>query len=330
MVRLAYLITAYDQPDHLARLVTALQGPQARFYVHVDAHVELDPFRTSLAGHPNVWLCEPRVAVNWMGFSQVESILRLMDRAVTDGFDYCVLLSGSDYPIKSNRYINDFFSNAADEFITFWRLRDRPSWQCKIETCYPIDRIPIHGWAKANEASPYWQRLFWGRYYKYRHLLPRRRFPFPMEPYGGSDWWSLSEGCARYILDFIAENPAYTRFYRHTHCPSEMYFHTIVLNSPWANRVHKRHAYEAWSARTSTEAKRAETAMLPEWEFNLRYIDWSPEREYPAVLDARDWPAIQRSPALFARKFSPGTSESLLGKIDAQLLADVTTAGALS
>jgi len=318
-VRLAYLITTYDQPAHLERLVSALDAEGCDFYIHVDKHVEIEPFEKPLRGRPNVHFVSRRVRVQWMGFSQVQSILELMTAAAHRGFVYCTLLSGSDYPIKSNRRIRNFFEHAAEEFITFWRLEDRPSWRHKIEYFYPIDWIPIRGYSKDDEPV-YARRLFWGRFHKYRHLMPTRKFPFEMVPYGGSDWWSLSEPCVRHILEFTGRNAAFSRFYRFTHCPSEMFFHTIIMNSPFATRARMSSQYVAWSAATSSEKKREEASMLAEELFNMRYIDWSGQhtgqREAPAILDERDWPRLQESPALFGRKFEPLRSAVLLDRID--------------
>jgi hypothetical protein len=319
-MRIAYLITAYDQPGHLARLVRALQHPGASFHVHVDGHVDIAPFAEALRGLEGVRFASQRVKVHWMGFSQVRSILGLMRDACASDPDFCVLLSGSDYPIRSNEAIFDFFSRAREEFIVFWRLEDRPGWLHKIRYLYPIDAIPIHGWSKGTDPR-WWRRLFWGRFHRYRHLLPRRRFPPGLTPYGGSDWWSLSGGCVRHVLEFVDANPWYSRFYRYTHCPSEMFFQTIILNSPWAARVRNRDAYEDWSARTAPAAKLAEDCMLPESDFNLRHIDWTAVREAPAILDDRDWEALRASPCLFARKFEPRRSARLLDRIDRELLS---------
>lgn len=323
-MRLAYLITAFDQPEHLHRLVSALAGEECEFYVHIDASVDDRPFALGgLGKKSNVHFVQGRVKVRWMGFSQVESILLLLMLATQKGFDYCVLLSGSDYPIKSNEYIQSFYGRANQEFITFWRLSDRPGWQHKIEYYYPIDQIPILGWSKNTEHS-YLRRLFWGRFHQYRHRMPQRRFPFDMVPYGGSDWWSLSQGCVRHILDFVKANPAYSRFYRYSHCPSEMFFHTIIMNSPWAERVCNFAEYNQWSASTSEEDKRSDLCMLPEDAFNMRYIDWggvrTGSRETPAILDDRDWPRLQASPNLFARKFQTGRSDGVLDRIDREIL----------
>lgn len=322
-MRIAYLITAYHQPSHLKRLVDSLDAVDARFHIHIDAQVDASPFHASLAGRANVRFVEPRIAVQWMGFSQVESILLLLRDAALRGFDYCVLLSGSDYPIKTRAAERAAYAGGREELIAFWKLADRPSWLHKIQYLYPIDRIPIRGWAKGTEPS--WaRRWFWGRYHAWRHRLPRRAFPFDMTPYGGSDWWTLSEGCVRHVLRFVDEHPAYSRFYRYSHCPSEMFFHTIILNSEWRTRVRGWQAYEAWSAGTSAERKRAEDAMLAEVDFHLRYMDWSAERtgarELPAVLDGRDFDRLAASRALFARKFEQGISDAVLDRIDRELL----------
>jgi hypothetical protein len=327
-MKLACLITAYDQPDHLRRLVAALHDGNVHFHVHVDANVEIEPFERALAGLENVHFTQRRFAVQWMGFSQVRSILQLLTEASTVGFDYCVLLSGSDYPIKSNDYIRSFYERATQEFITFWRLEDRPSWIHKVQYFYPIDLVPIRGYSKGTERS-YLRRLFWGRFHKFRRFMPRRKLPFGMTPYGGSDWWSLSGDCVSYVLRFVADHPAYSRFYRFTHCPSEMFFHTIIMNSPWAQRARMYAEYETWSARTPPAQKLREQSMLPEEQFNLRYIDWSGERsgarEAPAVLDERDWTPLLQSPALFARKFDSVRSAALLDRLDQARLGGALT-----
>ena len=322
-MRIAYLITAYDQPDQLHRMVKALDCEEASFYIHIDKKITLPTFSPEILEKQNVQFLRKRVDVQWMGFSQVESILMLMREASRQRFDYCVLLSGSDYPIKSNTLIKKFFEAANKEFIVFWRLEDRPSWKHKMEYFYPIDLIPIYGHSKGVERS-YWRRLFWGRFFKYQWLMPKRSYMAGMIPHGGSDWWSLSYGCVAYVLRFVQENPRFVRFYRYTHCPSEMFFQTIILNSEWARRVQNFDAYIKWSSLTSSEDKLKENSMLAEDTFNFRYYDWSGQktgkRETPAILDERDWHKISNSSNLFARKFHPVRSAKLLDNIDKKLL----------
>jgi len=308
----AYLITAYHQAAYLENLIDSLDHADCNFYVHIDAKSNIQLFRKNLNKKTNVKLVKSR-KINWMGFSQVQSILSLMRAAVEDGFDYASLISGSDYPIKSNKTILDFFAQANEEYLVFWKLKDRPSWMHKVQHYYPMDLVPIKGYETAG-----FRRYFWGYFYKLASRLPKRKPP-KFELYGGSDWWSLSYKCIRYILDYVDANPAYVRFYRYTHCPSEMFFHSIVLNSKFASKVKNFNLYQEWSKKNRLQ----ETSMIPEHTFNLRYIDWSGgengDREGPAVLDERDWVALTQSDDLFARKFEEAISDKLIEQIESQL-----------
>ena len=314
---------AHNQPEHLLRIVNALDCKGAVFYIHIDKKTDASPFQALLGSRDNVHFLPNRVEANWMGFSLVEVSLRLLALAVHRGFDYCVQLSGADYPIKSNDHLFSFFGKTDKEFLAFWRLEDRPSWQHKVQYYYFIDAIPIRDWSN-NRETVYWRRLFWGRFFKYQKHLPKRTFLKNMVPYGGSDWWSLSYDGAAHVLKFVEENPGYKRFYKYTHAPCEMFFQTIVLNSDFAGRVENYDNYQKWSAERSREKVLSEAEMLPEETFNYRYIDWSGEttgvRETPAILDERDWEKIQSSNCHFARKFDPQRSANLLDLIDREIL----------
>ena len=147
-----------------------------------------------------------------------------------------------------------------------------------------------------------------------------------MVPYGGSHWWSLSHDAVSYVLRYVRERPGFARFYRNTHCPSEMFFQTILLNSDLASRVKNYERYNQWSATTTREDKSREDLMIPEDSFNLRYMDWSIERTgglgRPAVLTEVDFERLKESEGFFARKFDEQKSAALLTMIDELLRRD--------
>ena len=172
------------------------------------------------------------VRVQWGAFSLVEATLRLMERAHKDRSDRYTLLSGSDYPIKSNDHIFEFLGRSALEYITFWRLEDRPSWLHKVRYYYPIELIPLQ-----NYRETIVRRAFWGAFLKARRFMPKRRFPSGMTPFGGSQWWTLTHACVGYVLAYVEEHEPFVRFYRTTHAPDEGFFQTIILNSEFATRV---------------------------------------------------------------------------------------------
>lgn len=68
--------------------------------------------------------------------------------------------------------------------------------------------------------------------------LPDKLFPscFP-RLYGGSNAMSITGECARYIVGHRREHSPFFERLRHTLAPEEVYFHTVIMNSPFAAKV---------------------------------------------------------------------------------------------
>jgi hypothetical protein len=175
-------------------------------------------------------------------------------------------------------------------------------------------------------------------YYLYRKFhriahkfIPERRFPEAMVSYGGSGWWMLTDEAVKYILKYADERTDVVSFFRYTEAPDEMFFHTILLNSPLAKNVNGYSSYDVlmqkWKKildgcpdKISRYEKGNEIRKDHE-SFNLRYIDWDPRRERPAILDESDYKSLSKSECFFARKMHPERSKKLLDMIDHKLLA---------
>ena len=117
MRRIAYILSAYTDAPHLARLVAALDDGGADFYIHVDRKVDSRPFHRLLDGKatfvPSHW-------ISWGGWQQVEYQKELLAAVLHSGRDYMrvVCLSGQDYPLWSNMRIRRYFDEHPDaEFI---------------------------------------------------------------------------------------------------------------------------------------------------------------------------------------------------------------------
>jgi hypothetical protein len=113
-VNLAYIVSAYKLPDQLVRLVSTLDTGDSHFLVHVDKKTDDEVFRrmtAPLRDHSNVHFLE-RHRCFYGGFGHVKATLKGIDEIVRQRlpFDYVILLTGQDYPIKSNRQIEEFFS----------------------------------------------------------------------------------------------------------------------------------------------------------------------------------------------------------------------------
>jgi hypothetical protein len=94
-----------------------------------------------------------------------------------------------------------------------------------------------------------------------------------------------------------------------------MFFHTIIMNSPFGAHTNTTVADVRWpSGHRVREAGDI-----------IKYIDWSMNRERPAILDERDFEILKQSPRLFARKFHSLRSMRLMDRIDRELLNSVNT-----
>jgi len=71
-----------------------------------------------------------------------------------------------------------------------------------------------------------------------RALLPARRPPDGVVPHYGSQFWALNRSCARHVLQAYRTNTALVSFFRRTLAPDEMFVHTVVANSTFAESKH--------------------------------------------------------------------------------------------
>ncbi len=315
-MKLVYLISAYRQPQQVARLIDRLRQSNARFVLHIDAKVAVKPFTDALSAdlHTDVTFVENRVRVYWKGFSQVTMMQRLMQTALDQPFDYAIYLSEADYPLRNNAELNTFFAQHPPDLLSYWRLSDRPTWQHKLRYAYFYDQPWLN--PRINRFTRFSFRVY-NRTLK--RVLPRQRFPSTLDPFGGSEYFCLTHRSVQYAIDFIEQQPDLMRWYRFSDSPIEHVFHTILLNAPFRHEIIHWAEYEQWSANLTNKQRAQSAEPMPEIAFHKRYMDWSPDRELPAFLDRRDAHALLNADALFARKFHHRRSARLLDILDERL-----------
>jgi len=288
-VAVAFLVLAHDQPAHLARLVGALAGDGVRFFVHVDGKIDVEPFRARLGGRADVVFVADRVAVHWGGFSLVRATLALLDAAAGSFARYC-LLSGADYPIKPRAEVLAALDDERGEWLHVGRTLGPGEPQRVYVERWHWNDAPLLNPREvpAGAVARRARRLLRPLVARLVAALPPRRFPGGLVPHKGSQWWALSRGSVAWMRAWLRAHPEYVRFHEHVHCADEIFFHSLVMASPFAGEVGARRSH---------------------------YVDWVDDR--PRVLDERDWPALAASPALFARKFDETRSRALLARLDA-------------
>ncbi|WP_332854341.1 beta-1,6-N-acetylglucosaminyltransferase [Duganella sp. S19_KUP01_CR8] len=313
-MKIAYLILAHDQPAQFGRLLAALDAPGVSCFVHIDGKSDEQPFRAAAGALAPRFVGE-RVRVNWGGYSQVEAMLRLLRLAHAHGpHDYYLFLSGRDYPLRDNQQIHGYLSqHQGQSFMNFYPLVDGTDFVAKVRNyCYYDLYAHLPG---------RWLRRVANRLVRtVSAWLPERRFIDGMTPYRGSTSWCLTQPVVDYLIGYI-DSPAsapYVAFFRSVNCADEIFFQTLVLNSPLRHTLRN---YEA------DVLRRRPGEMVNENKVSLHYIDWTPGRGDPAILDERDWPALQQTDKLFARKFDAAVSAALLARIDSARQAPASQQG---
>jgi hypothetical protein len=221
-LRIAYIISAYQRLNQVSRLVRRLHTDAASFFIHVDKKTDdrdCAALTASLQDLPAVHFLERHVC-HWGGFGHVRATLKGIDELARSGtvFDYVILLTGQDYPIKSNDYIESFFTSASGKSFMSFSALPSESWSPRGG----LDRID------------YRHLRIYGR-----HLRSpfRRPFPVGLRPYGGGAYWCLSRACIDHVARFVAERPDVVEFFQWVDIPDEVFFQTIVLNSELRDTV---------------------------------------------------------------------------------------------
>jgi len=86
--------------------LNAFSCKDSAFFIHVDLKSSLDNF-AAIDG-PNIFFLKQRIPVYWAEFSGNRAMMFLIREALAarEKYDYLVLLSGSEYPLRSKNTFN--------------------------------------------------------------------------------------------------------------------------------------------------------------------------------------------------------------------------------
>lgn len=241
-MKIAYLILAHNNPGHLARLTRALTAANATIFIHIDKKADIRPFLKIAA--ENIHFTPKRVSVHWGDFSTTEAILLLINAAMAmpERYDYLVLTSGSDYPIRTPGQMQSYFlRNPGSEFINMVMM---PSKAASKSLSWLTDYRPRPG-VKGKLIAQVRRVLVKSGIIS--RLRDYKAYFGGLTPYAGSTWWALTHDACAYIQNFVARHRRIMRFYANTTLSDEMVFQTILGNSRFKENVRRNLTYTDWS-----------------------------------------------------------------------------------
>ncbi len=274
----AYLIIAHNQFRLLKELLLLLRDENNDIFIHLDKKANYSEFLDviDLKQIPNASVIQ-ELSVTWGGHSQIECELTLLKAALAqnDNYDYLHIISGVDLPIKSNKYIYEFFEkNKGKEFLDFDDVQDKQSILARCNEYHFFQNINGRKkegvFVKAENGLLKIQRKI--------HISRTKNISKYLGK--GPNWVSITSDFAKYIVNNERQIKKYFWFSR---CADEVFMHTLFNMSPYKDNL-----------------------FVPSPKDNIRYsnmvyTDW--ERGKPYTMHDEDLEQLVSSPYLFARKF---------------------------
>ena len=275
----AYLIMAHNNFQQLQMLISLLDDPRNDIYLHIDKKASSFTPDAICVQHATLVLIN-RISVNWGGHSQITCELNLLKAAIPKHYQYYHLISGVDLPLKTQDELHAFFdSGYPNNYIGFDEVANQAgSFLPRINQYHIfqdiIGRNPGLFIAVLERLERYSLHL-------QRKLgICRKQY---IQPYKGTQWFSITDALAQYILDH--ESLIKKQFY-HSICADEIFLHSISMASPYRDYIVKN---------------------------SLRAIDWN--RGNPYTYRQEDVEELLQSSNLFARKFDSRVDSTAIDKI---------------
>lgn len=269
-MKIGYIVLCHKEPNLVASIVNKVtRGTENIAVIHVDGKFDDTPFKEKLKDNSQALFVSHRVKNYWGGFSSIEATMIALEIAYVEECERYVLLQGADYPLHSNRYINDFFEKHKEvEFLKAYnvtssarKINYMKSWGYYIFD--GVDRskkslltFVARGFMAINRLGIKYRR---GYYYDKKK---QKRYDI----YWGWAHFALTRQCVEYILSEYRNNEGLNKYFRHTFPVDETYLQTIVYNSSFAERTADGGAVDEQSHSTNV-------SML-----NLTYF------EYPGLV----------------------------------------------
>ena len=278
----AFLVIAHNNPEILRYQLELLDSVDTAFYIHIDKHADMDKKKLRNAVKRSYIEFIPSKKIRWGQYSQIDCELRLLQAAIRrGGYDYYHLISGVDMPLHTVDEMDSMLSVAPNrEYIHF----DSQQTDDSVK-----DRVRFYHLFPGRKN---WQKRIDGAFVELQRFLHIGRWKHvDLVIQKGANWFSITDSLAKSI---IADWQKIHKYFAWSYCGDEVFLQTYVYNSAYREHL-------------------ASQCFDNDYMMCLRKIDW--ERGNPYVFRIEDYPELNSSKCLFARKFDWGVDSEIIQKL---------------
>jgi hypothetical protein len=210
--KIAYFILVHRLPQQFKRMFKAIYHPGNYYLIHLDE--KADPatakeVKQFLTNYPNAYIMESEKVV-WGGYSMVQAELNGMNYLLSQqaDWDYFINLSGQDFPLRSQAYIQDFL--AKDKSLSYIKIANQQE-----ERPDTLNRI---------------ENYFTETYTGFAAKTHKRAYMHGVTPYIGGQWMILSRACCTFLCN-STEVKKFENYYLNTLIADESFFQTVLMNT---------------------------------------------------------------------------------------------------
>lgn len=301
-IKIAYLISVHKDPNQVKRMIQALyQGNNTHFFIHIDAKCDQNEFKKKLSCYKqNIHYTPNRYWIQWGGFNQVQYQKELLKTCIESGisFDRVFILTGQDYPLKSNDDINaELTKDSTKEYIIGLNISNI-DYPTKIKR-----KLTIYHFFRDLKIPSKTRKIFSGISRHIMTIIPIRKKPYLIidkekwSIYQSSAMMCITYNTAKYVADKLKDHRI-IRYFKYSFTPDELVIPTIIFNSPFRTNCmyYKKEEYEGLKTLSA-----------------ITYFNYGKKIQ---TFTLNDYEELKNSGKMFARKFETGISDSLMDKLD--------------
>lgn len=298
MKKHAYLIMTHNSIESLKHLLQVIDDERNDIFLHIDKKMQFlnKAEIASWVKHSNIYFAK-RGDIKWGHISLTMCEVELVELATKTGnYHYYHIISGVDFPIKSQDYIHSQLENENSLFISYHKDGEHgDNYMYKVQYYFPLMRFVGRGYHDGpgkKKAFLRWLTIQeWKNIDRQRSRGVDRTKKYPgITFYKGDNWFSIPDDFARYL---VANKRQIKKMFAMTNGPDEFVMQTMALNSQFKERVKNE---------------------------SLRTIDWNRGNPYEYKLE--DYNELIEKKEFFARKISYVNEPLLVNKLSQKLTGE--------